>query len=452
MIFFKPVEIRKEYINAITKGMTSYFWERMFKPMFSILEGNNTINSKNDLIQAINSGKIYYENGAFKTDGTFSNVVAAELENLGAKFKYGAYYISQAALTPEISHAISFITAREAIKIAALNRLLAGLENSVDDVPLEPFIENTVNIAFRQLEKDIIKSAVEKKIPVVQLGIAQPKIKVSKDKAKEIEAYWQDKEETADKLHKKWAKANEELDKAKQTKGISAQDYNKAVEKEEKASKELAQHQQEKYANAPNLDIETDNIEINYQSKKIAEDYVYNMKYWVKNWEVNNIIKMRQDISEMVSKGARVPTIQKYIEKRWKIASKKAAFLAENESNLVASVIKSARYQEMGSTQFKWGRSSSKEKRKLHKEYYGKIFEYTNPPIIDERLGIKGLPRQIWNCKCHLIPVLPDSDRITRIINAKRNIFTKIKYKIKNSLQRNNSAWRYRRFGQGEAF
>ena len=154
---------------------------------------------------------------------------------------------------------------------------------------------------------------------------------------------------------------------------------------------------------------------------------------------------MREDVVNMVQEGARVPTLEAYFLKRWKVARDKAHFLAVNESHLAASVIKATQYQQAGCTQFKWGRSSSKEKRPLHEEYYDKIFEFENPPIIDEKLGITGLPRQIWNCKCHMLPVVPDIQTIKKVRNAKRNIFEK----IFNSKQCDNYPWRYRRFGEG---
>ena len=170
------------------------------------------------------------------------------------------------------------------------------------------------------------------------------------------------------------------------------------------------------------------------------------MNYWVKKWEVKNIIEMRKDVADMVQMGKRIDEVAKYFEKRWKIAKNKAYFLAFNESHLASSVIEATQYQMLGCTQFELGRSTAIEKRKLQKEYYGKIFSFDNPPIIDEKLGIKGLPRQIWNCQCQIIPVVPTVAEIMKqkeqVKNAKWNI-------IGNNKQRNNTNWRYRRYGEG---
>lgn len=358
----KPVEVSEFYIKQITSGLTKYLWENLYKDFFKILDNNSVYNAKGALEAAITSGRVYYERGAFRSKKNFSNAIAKELEQIGAVFKYGAYYIDRMRLPVQIESALGIVAAREAAAFAAINQTFFKLAESLGKTPVDLFIEKAVEKTFKKLEADITKSAEERKIPTIEF-------------------------------------------------------------------------------------IPTDK-----EAEKIAKDYTHNMQYWVSKWEEKEIIKMRQDVLKMVSDGARVPTIKEYFQKRWKIAENKAEFLAVNESHLAGSVIKATRYQNMGFTHFKWGRSSSREKRKLHEEYYGKVFAYDDPPVIDEKLNQKGLPRQIWNCKCHSQPVVNRSffENSRKIENAKRNIFTKIAYKITNSKQRNNNPWRYRRFGEGE--
>ncbi len=450
----RPVEVSEYYINRVASGMSRYFWDKIFKNIFDILKSNTIYNSKDDVLRAINSGEIWYENGAFRTKNRFSNAVSSTLEELGAKFKYNAYYIPQRLLTVEYTDTIALAATRAALKADAILNFLGGL--SLASINLEDYISESVDMMYRKLELDILKSAQEKQIPVIELGIVQPKIKIPKEKTKPVEDYWSEQEKKADKLHEKWKKSKAKLDKAKLKKGVTSKDYEDAVKEEEKAAKELAEFQADKYQNAPQLDITIDDIALDSKSKEIAEDYTYNMKYWVKNWEAKNIIEMRKEVLKMLQDGARVPRLQEYFEKRWDIAKNKAKFLAENESHLAASVIKATDYQKMGCPGYEWGRSTSKEKRELHKQYYGKVFNWNDKPVIDEKLGIKGYPRQIWNCKCQML-ILPPTleqalNKLNEIQNAKRNIFTKIKYTIKNSTQRDNNAWRYRRFGQGQTF
>lgn len=391
----KPVEVSEFYIKRISSGLTRYFWENIFNPIFKILKDDAVYNDKSAVIEAINSGKIYYEHGAFRTKSTFNSEISKELQELGAVYRNYAYYIERSMLPARYEQAISFVFAKEAAKVTAINNLLINLSKNLEPVTVGEFIEKAVEVAFKKLEKDIISSAVEKKVPVIELGIVKPKANIPKAQIKKIEEYWK-----------------------------------------------TAGKKTDRYINAP--EIEIDLPALDEQSAKIAKDYVYNMQFWVKKWEVKNIAKMRQDVLKMVQDGARVPTIQNYFEQRWGIAKRKANFLALNESHLAASVIKATRYQQMGCKRFRWGRSTSKEKRKLHETYYGQVFEYANPPIIDEKLNIRGLPRQIWNCRCSQEPVI-DRININEVINAKRNIFNK----LLNHKQCDNYPYRYRKFGEG---
>ena len=280
---------------------------------------------------------------------------------------------------------------------------------------------------YKKLSLDIFESAKDKNVPVIELGYVVPDFKIPKASAKSIEKYWQQYEVDVNKVKKTG--------------------YEAGLQKAE-IDKQVTEVSKQAFANAPKLHIDT--IQLDKETQKIADDYVYNMQYWIQKWQVKNIIKMRQDVAKMVQDGARIDTIQQYFQKRWKIAKDKAYFLATNESNLASSVIKATHYQNMGFTHFRWGRSTSKEKRKLHEEYYDKVFAYSDPPIIDERLGIRGLPRQIWNCKCMQIPIVNEQffEQARKIHNDKNNFFKK----IINSKQRYHNAWRYRRFDEGTSF
>ena len=413
----KPVEVSEYYIDRVSAGMRKYFWENMFAPIFEILQDTNVvINTKEELINAIKTGKIYYKDGAFR--GKFNNHISATLEKLGARFRNGAYYIERTLIPVDIAQVIGIVEAQTAAKLSALTKYLLGLDNA--NILLDKYITVAVESMFKKLSVELYESAKDKNVPVISLGYVAPDVKVPRSTAKDIEKYWKDVE--------------------KKTQAIKYSGKPKDV-----ITKELTRINTEAFENAPKLEI--DGVELSKESKQIAEDYVYNMQYWVKNWEVKNIVKMRKDVQQMVQDGSRLPTIREYFEKRWKVAKDKAHFLAVNESHLASSVIKATHYQNMGFTHFKWLRSTSVEKRKLHEEYYGKVFSYSNPPIIDERLGIRGLPRQIWNCRCEQIPVVNTEfyQNARKINNDKKNIFKQ----IWNSTQCNNNAWRYRRFGEG---
>ena len=411
---FKPVQISEYFLKQIAAGLKKEIYDSLFKQIFEVLNSNVIYNDKKTLTNAIQSGRIFYENGAFRSNKPFSNAVADELEKLGAKFKHGAYYIDRALLPVEIENALAIVAARETAKIAALNGLLARLAATVgQDIAVKLFIEKAVDRMFKKLQVDLEETTKERKVPVIDISVDIPEIDIADTDFQKIDDYHQ-------------------------------------LTKEERKNLEV-----------PKLNL--DEVVIDKRAKKIAEDYTYNMDYWVKNWKAKEIATMRRDLLDMVQSGARTDTIKKYFKTRWGIAERKAEFLARNESGIASSVLKATHYQDMGCTHFKWLRSTSKEKRELHLEYaketgnqYGiggtNIFAFDNPPIIDERTGQRGLPQETYNCSCNLVGIKNPQYYINqkRIENAKRNIFTKIKYAIQNSTQRNNYPWRYRRFGQGQ--
>lgn len=423
---------------------------------------NNSIcNDKYVLVEAIQSGRVYYENGAFKAADKFSNAVAAELEKLGAKFKYGAYYIPRSMLPLEIENTIALVAAREAAKIAALDALLLRMSETLGkDTLTQLFIEKSVEKMFANLQRNLEESTQESKIPVIDISVEMPDFDVPDSFYEQADEFYSFDESYDKKTGKKGSKGKKGNKKGKDGSGGGTGGTDTNTDN-----------------NPPVLSF--DDYKIDKRTQKIAKDYTYNMNYWVKNWKAKEIVKMRRTVLDMVQKGQRTEAIAKYFEKRWGIAKNKAAFLARNESSIASSVLKATHYQEMGCSHFMWLRSISKEKRELHLEYaketgnqYGiggiNIFAFDNPPIIEQveiKLksgekqalpkpdGKRGLPGQTYNCECDLVGIKNIQYYINqrRIQNAKRNIFTKIKYNIENSLQRNNNHWRYRRFGEGEA-
>lgn len=527
---FEPVKLNEYYLKLIVNGLKKEIRESLFKPIFDLLGSNNTLNINNDkrtLLSALHSGRIYYENGAFKSSKPFSNAVAFELEQLGAKYKYGAYYIPRNMLPVEIDNALAFIAAKEATKVTALNGLLIKLASNIDKSTfVKSFIENAVIKLFTKLQTDLLNTTKDNNVPIIDLGYQIPEINKQDswfeaidvqhkyddnyDKKTGAKTSLKDKGKNKDKTQPPTTldtddNKNEPLgandnnpnkgDTSLDTTGSEKDKGSAGKDKEDKnknQNKDKGQDNKSKNKpSKPDTDLNTggedkkkknstffeDNFNksrLNKETDKIAQDYIYNMDYWVKNWKSKEIAKMRKDVVELVKQGARTDTLTKYFMQRWGIATRKAEFLARNESGIASSVLKATHYQNLGCEYFMWLRSTSIEKRELHLEYakstgnqYGingtNIFAFNDPPIIEQVElkgggavpkpdGQKGLPGMTYNCSCGLVGIKNPQYYINRrkIENAKRNIFTKIKYAIENSTQRNNYAWRYRRFGEGQ--
>ena len=180
----RPVEVSEYYINRVASGMSKYFWDNIFKEIFDILKDNTVSNSKDDVINALRIGRIWYEKGAFR--GKFNNAISTTLEQLGAKFRNGAYYISKTSIPFEYVTVIDFVAAQGVAKANRISDFLAGLGSILSGISLKSYIEATVDLMYRKLQLDIVKSAQEKKVPVIELGIVQPSVTFPKTKKERL--------------------------------------------------------------------------------------------------------------------------------------------------------------------------------------------------------------------------------------------------------------------------
>lgn len=143
-----------------------------------------------------------------------------------------------------------------------------------------------------------------------------------------------------------------------------------------------------------------------FRATEFAKNYTENLEFYIKKWQPEEIIKMREVVGQMALDGKSRLTIQEYIQNQFKVSQRKAKFLARNESSIALTEYLSAKYQEEGFTEFKWITNLDGRERPLHKELNGKIFRFDNPPIIDERTGQRGLPGETYNCRCTFVPIL----------------------------------------------
>lgn len=391
MNFLTPIDIKEYYLRLLASSIRRYFAVAIFNDIFAILNGKMYVqNDTNVILTALRTGKIFYKDGFFRAEKKFSNKIALELERLGAVYKNGGYYINPQNLPVTILNEVAVLQVEAKNKLNSVNVFLANLELA----DITPFVKGITERMFDTFTNDLYKSMKDKNIPIIELPIDNPSIEIPEEEVARISGYWREKEEEARKLREYYERAKLFYEKDK------SREARKAVET---AKETLKEFQKQKYKNAPKFDYTYPG---NPTSRQVAENYTYNLKYWVKNWEVQDIAKMREDIIEMTKKGARISEIKKYFENRWHVASDKAQFLARNEAGLASTAIKEFEYRNAGCTHFKWLPSTSREKRDLHKEYYGKIFSFDNPPLIDKKLEIYGLPKQIWNC-------LPSHEQIT---------------------------------------
>ena len=315
----RPIEPSKYFDDKIAKQIINWEWLWYYKPMLDALRPVTVNNDNNDIFEAIKSGTLYYQNGAFYSkSGRFSNRIALELEKIGARYsKYGrCYRIAQTNLPNNLLWIIETTKARVYSDVLTIKKILDFSIGSLDEIIKHLKVADVAETMFQDLQDRTIKMFQQNKIQTI----------------------------------------------------------------------------------APKM---TD-----FRAKEMAEKYTDSLEYYIKDWQQNEIVKMREVVGQMAIDGESRVTIANYIESQFKVSQRKAKFLARNESSIAVAEYLKAKYQEEGFEEFKWITNIDGRERELHKELNGKIFRFDDPPVIDERTGQRGLPGETYNCRCKFIPVL----------------------------------------------
>jgi SPP1 gp7 family putative phage head morphogenesis protein len=98
-----------------------------------------------------------------------------------------------------------------------------------------------------------------------------------------------------------------------------------------------------------------------------------------------------------------VPFLQKYRG----VTLRRAKFIAEDQTRKAFNTLNKARMQQIGVGEYEWLHTSgSQHPRPLHVSMSGNIYRFDKPPIIDKRTGERGIPGQLPNCRCRMVPVI----------------------------------------------
>lgn len=112
-------------------------------------------------------------------------------------------------------------------------------------------------------------------------------------------------------------------------------------------------------------------------------------------------------VMRSITNGNGLADLQPFLEKLEGSSIKRAKLIAEDQTKKVYANLNSARAQKIGVKQFEWVHSGGgAHPRELHESYDGQIFSFDDLPVIDDRTGEKGIPGQLINCRCTMVPVI----------------------------------------------
>jgi SPP1 gp7 family putative phage head morphogenesis protein len=108
-----------------------------------------------------------------------------------------------------------------------------------------------------------------------------------------------------------------------------------------------------------------------------------------------------------ITTGGGLPDIRDELMKREGMTIRRAKNIALDQTRKAYSSINKVRMESVGIKKFEWVHSGGgQHPRKLHQEMNGNIYSFSEPPVIDDSTGQRGLPGVAINCRCTLIPVI----------------------------------------------
>jgi SPP1 gp7 family putative phage head morphogenesis protein len=109
-----------------------------------------------------------------------------------------------------------------------------------------------------------------------------------------------------------------------------------------------------------------------------------------------------------IEDSTRFTEIAKEIQRTEEVTTSRAILIARTETARTATTLTQARAESIGADSYIWRTSGDSTVRSDHKKLNGKIFQWNNPPVADERSGERAHPGCIWNCRCYAEPIIPD--------------------------------------------
>lgn len=110
---------------------------------------------------------------------------------------------------------------------------------------------------------------------------------------------------------------------------------------------------------------------------------------------------------EGIENSTRASEIAKEIMASGNVAASRAQLIAVTEVSRTASTLTQARAVSIGSEGYFWRTSGDSSVRPDHKKLNGKFIRWDDPPIADERSGIRAHAGCIFRCRCYPEPVIP---------------------------------------------
>lgn len=140
--------------------------------------------------------------------------------------------------------------------------------------------------------------------------------------------------------------------------------------------------------------------------ERLTAELTENLDIGIKRFAQERIPEMRRRVEENVFKGMRSDRLAKILESEFGVAKRKANFLADQETGLLTSKYRQARYESIGVREYIWQTSNDARVRHDHAELAGRRFSFSSPPVTDHATGRRNNPGEDHRCRCVPRPVI----------------------------------------------
>ena len=106
-----------------------------------------------------------------------------------------------------------------------------------------------------------------------------------------------------------------------------------------------------------------------------------------------------QAINRSIVSGGGLKTLVPYLKKHKGITERRARMISLDQSRKAFSALTAERLQKLNVEEYVWLHTGGSHKpRQLHVSYSGQTFRFDDPPVIDEKTGVRGKPGDAINC------------------------------------------------------
>ena len=155
-----------------------------------------------------------------------------------------------------------------------------------------------------------------------------------------------------------------------------------------------------------------------YMQEALRKNYIENLDLSIRKLYSESVQRLRTKVYKNVEEGFRATKLVPIIQGEKNISYRHALFIAKQETSLLVSKYREARYTHAGLKRYKWLTSEDSrvrpnaEARKTghtsnnHRRLNLRIFSWTDPPIVDSATGRKCNPGEDFGCRCLALPII----------------------------------------------